>query len=325
MITVNALPNVNAGSDQAVCSGQTVTLSGSGAVSYSWNNGVVNGSAFTPSGTTTYTVTGADANGCQNTDQVTVAVNPLPSIGAGVDQTVCAGMAVTLSGNGGVTYTWSNGVANNTAFSPSLGTTTYTVTGTDANGCQNTDQVTVTVVPVPTAGMNTVDPLSGYPGLSVSFDNTSLDAISYVWDFSEGVPTNCTDINQDGVHTFNSPGTYDVILTASNGLCDDQTSMTVIVLPYEPLVIHVPNVFTPDGDGLNDGFFIDVQNGTSIEVIILNRWGNLMAELHDFTEKWDGTENGNDASEGTYFFKYSISGKDGTTLSGQGFVELFRK
>lgn len=324
-VTINPLPNVSAGADQAVCAGQTTTLSGSGAVGYSWNNGVANGVSFTPVTTQTYMVTGTDVNGCQNTDQVTVTVNPLPAISAGADQTICAGMPVTLSGNGGVVYGWSNGVTNNTAFTPSQGAVTYTVTGTDANGCQNTDQVTVTVVPVPSAGMNTADPLSGYPGLSVSFDNTSQDATSYIWDFSDGAAISCTDINQDGEHTFNSPGTYNVILTASNGLCDDQITMTVIVLPYEPLVIHVPNVFTPDGDGLNDDFFIDVQNGASIEVIILNRWGNLIAELHDFTEKWDGTQNGNDVNEGTYFFKYSISGKDGTIQAGQGFVELFRK
>ena len=149
-VTVNPLPTVDAGSDQTVCDGTQVTLSGSGAVSYTWDNGVTDGLAFTPAlGTTTYTVTGTDANNCVNTDQVDVTVNPLPTVDAGSDQTVCDGTQVTLSGSGAVSYTWDNGVTDGLAFTPALGTTTYTVTGTDANNCSNTDQVDVTVNPLP--------------------------------------------------------------------------------------------------------------------------------------------------------------------------------
>ena len=98
VVTVNALPSVSAGSDQTICDGSSVTLSGSGAVSYTWDNGVTDGVAFTPSvGTVTYTVTGTDANSCVNTDQVDVTVNALPSVSAGSDQTICDGSSVTLS------------------------------------------------------------------------------------------------------------------------------------------------------------------------------------------------------------------------------------
>ena len=85
-ITVNTLPTVDAGSDQTVCFGDDVTLSGSGASTYSWDNGITDNTAFTASTTTTYTVTGTDANGCQNTDRVTVTVNALPTVSAGSDQ-----------------------------------------------------------------------------------------------------------------------------------------------------------------------------------------------------------------------------------------------
>ena len=146
-VTVNALPTVSAGSDQTVCFGDDVTLSGSGASTYSWDNGITDNTA-TASTTTAYTVTGTDANGCQNTDQVTVTVNALPTVSAGSDQASWVGDDVTLAGSGASTYTWDNGITDNTAFHPTL--TTYTVTGTDANGCQNTDQVTVTVNALPT-------------------------------------------------------------------------------------------------------------------------------------------------------------------------------
>jgi hypothetical protein len=119
-------------------------LSGSGAISYAWDNGVQDGVIFIPNATTTYTLTGTDANGCTNTAQTTVTVNALPTVNAGANQTVCAGSTATLNGSGAVSYAWNNNVQNGVPFTPNA-TQTYTVTGTDANGCQGTDQVLVTV------------------------------------------------------------------------------------------------------------------------------------------------------------------------------------
>ena len=147
MVTVYALPAVNAGTDQTICLGQQIILSGSGGTSYSWNNGVQDGVSFTPVvGSTTYTVSGTDVNNCSNTDQVVVTVNALPSIGAGADQVICEGDAVILAGTGGVSYAWDNNVTDGTSFIPGhLGDLTYTVTGTDGNNCSNSDEVVVTV------------------------------------------------------------------------------------------------------------------------------------------------------------------------------------
>jgi hypothetical protein len=78
IITVNALPVVSAGLDQTICDGSSVILSGSGALNYTWDNGVTNGASFVPVSNTTYAVTGTDINGCFNTDQVLVTVNPSP-------------------------------------------------------------------------------------------------------------------------------------------------------------------------------------------------------------------------------------------------------
>ncbi len=144
VVTVNALPTVNAGADQSVCAGTAVTLSASGASAYAWNNNVSNAMAFTPTTSGTYSVTGTDANGCVNLDQVLVTVNPLPTVNAGADQSICKGAAVTLSGTGATTYAWNNNVSNGVAFNP-IATATYSVSGTDANGCTNADEVIVTV------------------------------------------------------------------------------------------------------------------------------------------------------------------------------------
>ncbi|MCJ8292261.1 MAG: SprB repeat-containing protein, partial [Crocinitomicaceae bacterium] len=149
-VTVNPLPIVVAGADQTVCDGVAVTLNGSGATSYVWDNGITDGVSFIPAvGTITYSVIGTDGNGCSNTDQVNITVNPLPIVVAGIDQTVCDGASVTLNGSGATSYVWDNGITDGVSFIPAVGTITYSVIGTDANGCSNTDQVDVTVNPLP--------------------------------------------------------------------------------------------------------------------------------------------------------------------------------
>lgn len=316
---------VNTSNVASMCLNTSASISasatgGTGTLDLAWNNGAGTGSPVTvsPANTTTYVVTATDDNGCAATGQVVVTVNPLPTINAGNDLTICVGMSATLTGTGGVTYTWDNGVTNGTPFTPAQGTVTYTVTGTDANGCVNTDVVVVTVLPVPVAGVSSNDPLSGYPGLVVNFNNDSQLGTQYNIDFDNGDSDASTNVATVFTTTFGSPGTYEVILTASNGVCEDTASLTVVVIPFEPVVIHVPNIFTPNGDQVNDEFFIDVENAVSINVIIINRWGNVMAELTDLTQKWDG----DGAAEGTYFVQYTVVGKDGTTTTGQGIVEL---
>lgn len=218
-ITVNPLPSVNAGLDQAICIGASAIISGSGASTYTWNNGVTNSVSFTPALTNTYTVTGTDANGCVNTDQVVVTVNPLPIVGAGPDQTICIGASVTLSGSGASTYTWNNGVTNGISFSP-VATATYTVTGTNGNGCVNTDQVLVTVnqLPIVNAGPDQ----DVCQGTSVSLSGSG--ASTYTWNNGAVNGVSFTQV----VGTI----TYTVIGTDINGCINtDQAAITVNPTP----------------------------------------------------------------------------------------------
>ena len=114
-----------------------------------------------------YSVIATGTNNCTGEQLVTVVVNPLPDIDAGVKQEVCYGSSVKLSGSGGVSYQWT-GINNNQSFYPPLGNNTYHVIGTDANGCKNIDSVKVTVVEPVVAGID-ADPTTGYPGLQVNF------------------------------------------------------------------------------------------------------------------------------------------------------------
>lgn len=262
-VTVNALPVVDAGQDVTVCEGSQVTLNGSGATSYAWDNNGVNGVPFTPTvGTVTYTVIGTDVNGCQNSDQMTLTVNPNPVIDAGPDQTVCSGESVILNGSGAGagTYSWTSGVQNGVSFVPPLGVNTYTVTGTDVNGCQGTDQVVVTVnaLPIVNAGNDFII-CEGSDAIL-----TGSGAVSYVWD--NGVT--------DGVAFTPAPGTvtYTVIGTDANG-CEntDQVTVTVEATPQvsfvadttqgcEPLTVTLTNTSTGN---LTDCIWT-ISNGTTL-------------------------------------------------------------
>ena len=225
------LSPVGAGSNQTICAGNPVTLNGTGATSYSWNNGVVNGVAFIPNSTQTYTVSGTDAFGCSDTAQVTVVVNALPTVSAGSNQTICAGNPVTLNGTGATSYSWNNGVVNGVPFIPNA-TQTYTITGTDAFGCTNSAQVTVTVMiialPSVSAGSNQTicagNPitLNGIGATSYSWNNGVINGIAFTPIATQtytvtGTDTNgCTNTAQVTI-IVNSPSSS----TLTQSACDE--------------------------------------------------------------------------------------------------------
>ena len=154
MITVWEVPTVDAGADINLCQGACYTFApttsgGTGSYSYAWSSGTTE---VCPTQTTSYTVTVTDGNGCSSTDQITVNVFDLPTVNAGDDASICAGDCYTFSpsafgGSGNYSYAWSSGQAT---VCPA-GTTTYTVTVTDANGCTATDEIMISVTMPPSA------------------------------------------------------------------------------------------------------------------------------------------------------------------------------
>ena len=145
-VTVDA-PSMMITGNNTICSGQSTVLSGTGAsiVSYTWSSGPTAQSyTVSPTANTTYTLTGADVNTCENIQTVIVYVNPLPTVSAN-SATVCEGTTATLIASGANTYTWSNSTTGTPISVTPTVTTNYTVTGTDANSCVNTATATVTV------------------------------------------------------------------------------------------------------------------------------------------------------------------------------------
>ena len=207
-VLVNGLPSVSTGNDQEICKNDSTTISANGAVIYSWMpiTGLVSPydsiTIAHPSITTTYTVTGTDANTCQAKDSITIMVHTLPIVYAGPDTIICAGEIITLNGSGASSYSWDNAIVNGSPFSP-IASATYTVTGTDANTCQSTDSITILVnilpeIPIIMRNNDSIYTSNGY---------------SYSW-LLDG-----TVVTGENNHFISpvEPGTYVVEVTDSNG------------------------------------------------------------------------------------------------------------
>ncbi|MCX6271285.1 MAG: gliding motility-associated C-terminal domain-containing protein [Bacteroidetes bacterium] len=143
------LPVVNAGPDQHICEGDIATLTVTPGVSYSWTNGATSQSTqVSPPLTSNYYVTVTDANGCHNYDSLFVWIWPKPDITVTNDTSICPDAIVTLNAGGGISYRWtpfetlSDSVGEQVTATPT-DSITYTVTGTDENGCRNTAKVKI--------------------------------------------------------------------------------------------------------------------------------------------------------------------------------------
>ena len=173
-VTVNMQPFADAGADEIICVGESVGLNATGGLNYTWsptaglsNPSIPNPDA-SPTSTTAYTVIVSDANGCSDTANMNITVNPVPTANAGADVTVCGDSSIALSASGGLAgqYTWSptTGLSNPNIKNPianATATIIYVVTVTDANGCADTDSMTITVNAVPTVSISKTDATCG--------------------------------------------------------------------------------------------------------------------------------------------------------------------
>ncbi|MBL7920111.1 MAG: gliding motility-associated C-terminal domain-containing protein [Bacteroidia bacterium] len=250
----------------------------------------------------------------------------------------CATIAPLISGSTtGFTYSWT--AVPTTSFScytcPStcvnkIGEYKITVTN-PVNGCSAEGRVEV--INGALNGDFNASTYNGFAPLGVTFTNLSASSststptasITSAWSFGNGTNSVTANVSISPVTTFTNAGTYTVTMYVVKGTCIDTVRKVITVeLPSE---LEVPNVFTPNGDGNNDTFFLKVQNVTDIHVYIFDRWGNQVYETTSTTGNitWDGkTASGKDIPPGTYFYTMKATGKDGTEYDKKGNISIFR-
>ncbi len=229
-VTVTVVPNpvADAGPNTVICDGASTFLTATGGTTpntYAWSTGQ-NGSSITvsPSGTTIYTVS-VTVNGCMGTDDVTITVNPAPTVDAGPNVQICSGESTQLDaiGSGG-TYMWSNGQNGSSINVSPMNTTIYTVTITDL-GCMATDNVTVSVI-------NVSADITGNDDICEGSSTILTASGGSVYDWSTGASGTNITVSPNVTTTYT--------VTVSQGNCSDVASIQVVVNPV-PLAVLSPD------------------------------------------------------------------------------------
>ena len=304
-----------------------------------------------------YVLTVNDDNGCSNAIDLTMTQpDPLAFTELGSDPAYCrlfdyqnGNGVVYAAANGGTpayTYLWINLDTGDSTINTTWGGLNpglFQITVTDNNGCTLIDTVRVdSVNPIVEFEMTSLDFTIQYEGdapVEVHFENFSQyfanpnnpnADTTFFWHFDHpNDPPGWVishDINETFDTTYSHAGAYTICLVAMNkNGCTDTLCKELIV--YDPVHLDPVNVFTPDGDGVNDEFtFIHKQEGIeTFECVVVNRWGVTIREFYDVHDSWDGKDkSGDDCPAGVYFYVYTGTGFNGTQVQGQGSVTIIR-
>lgn len=237
--------------------------------------------------------------------------------------TMCSGIDTT-----NITYTWNpsddfnDPNSPNPVVTPSGSPVTYTLIVEDTiSGC-STD-TTLSVSWYPSVDISFIpSPFEGLAPLDVNFNNTSGTGTgNYFWDFGDSTNTS-TDVSPS--FTYTEPGSYWVTLYGEDQRGCGAIWQELIVVHDEP-IIEIPNVFSPNGDGMNDEFaLIEFDGFSTFNFLIFNRWG---MKIHS-TSAIDGDKvvwrPSTDTPEGTYFYVFEGKGENGDQVQREGHITLLR-
>ncbi|MFZ4398795.1 MAG: lectin-like domain-containing protein [Bacteroidales bacterium] len=319
--------------DDTICLNETATLTANGGISYVWGNNfsTTNPLILSPNITSSYTLTGKDANNCIGRDTVVIIVNQPPVISVDSAE-ICRGITATLTVSGGsnLTYLWLN---DNSTLNP-LHTapptnTIYTVIATDFNGCKDTASGFVKVHPKPVPAFTSNPTTATTDAPIVVFTDQSTNTIAWFWDFGDiGSLINNNSILQSPSHAFSSAGNFTIWLRVMSDFgCLDSVAGSMYVTT--PNYFYVPNAFVPSSGSPDVNVFkpkgigIDTRNYL---FIIFDRWGK---EIYKTTE-WEAGWNGRFDNTGDYLpigvYVYYIKYKElfGVTKERSGSVTLVR-
>ena len=322
-VTINQLSDVTCfGFDDGFI--EVSATGGTTPYTFDWSNGET-GNSITNLAPGQYSVTVTDDNSCDATFNFDIDEPDTLSVEVLSDSIclqTCTGEVILDIAGGVEPYEviWETGEDDLVMLDMCEGDYPFDIV--DANGCSISDTASV-VIFEPIEIFIAVNPDSGNMALSVDFDqefdpNENVD--DFYWDFGDGGSS--TDENPS--YTFTNQGIYfpTVNVTDMNG-CTYTDSLQVIVEGVSTLVI--PNVFSPNGDGVNDVFMVIGENLAELDAQIFNRWGQMIYSFEGPNGGWDGrTKSGVEASEGVYFYLIKAKGLDGEEFEFQGSVHLVR-
>jgi gliding motility-associated-like protein len=306
--------NLNATSTN-ICDGQndiinTNISSGTPGYSFLWNTTQTTQSISpSPSVDTTFTVIAIDTNGCVDSASITIIVHSNPIVDFFPNDTIgCSPLCIhfqdtsTISSGAIQFWLWDFGdgstsntqnpthcFINDTIYTNITSNVSLTVTSTE--GCSTTliKNNCVTVYPSPVANFDYTPKPATILAPELSFQNLSLGAVSWEWHFSDG-QQDSTSILQNPNYTYSDTGNYAVTLIASNSFfCTDTIVETIII--GDDWSIYIPNAFSPNEDFINDTFFPKTHGIEAFEMLIFDRWGNLIFQSISLNNHWDGKAN----------------------------------
>ena len=318
-LTVYQAPTVHLGLDTTICQGQILVLdAGAGYTSYVWTPA---GSTQTINVTTagTYSVVVTDDNTCIGTDQIIVTVQTQQDATIITAGPFCINeppVQFISADPGGV---WSGtGISGTGLFNPSTaGTGTYTITYTIAGDCGDVDTQSITVNETPSGSITFENEscIGANDGSATILITGGLPPYSILWSNNENTAT----------ITGLIPGTYNITFTDLNG-CQSSGALTILGASEDCNTPHVfiPNVFSPNGDGQNDVFYIRGEGIQFLEFIVFSRWGELLFKSTDQTNGWDGSYKGKPLNSGVYAYYLKATLANGEIIKLYGDITLVR-
>jgi gliding motility-associated-like protein len=296
---------------------------------------------YTTPGTKTVVLNATNSAGCAAADTITFTITPPHVIAQPVitanKPSFCIGDTILLSTapQPGLNYVWTGPnqfTSKATSISLPITTTTqagaYTLTAFDG-ACPGPSSSTINLGPFlnrPKAAFTTKPglPASAATGTTVQFTNQSANADSYLWDFGDG--TTSTTANPS--HPYTQAGTFKITLTAyQSTACSNSVTEGTLTIGGSNGgggTTFIPNVFTPNGDGINDEFTIVISNITSFHLQIYNRYGQQLFETRDIGNRWTGNYNGKKLPEGAYYYIINTVSQIGKAATSSGYVVLIR-
>ncbi len=327
--------DVDAGLGALICDGESVQLSGTAEGEINWspavnlNNSSILNPLGSPSSSTTFYMTATNGD-CVLTDSLFVEVIEKAEIFVD-DVILCEGEGIQLQAYGNAeTYIWmespdlSDYYISNPIAIPDE-TTTYTVIG--QLGMCEADTATVEVQVIPNLEAYIPASYQYFDGQEVQLNLSISNSTDYLYQWYPAELLSCTNCLDPSL-TPDTTMTYSVEITDPTTGCI--TTKSTLVKQYfscPPELIGVPNIFTPNHDGVNDILKMELSPSMS-EIYtfkVFNRWGALVFETEDFNEGWDGTNNGEVLPEGVYvYFLEAPCEVDGRRMIKKGDITIIR-